>query len=160
MDLKFNDDIMRKASRLEEESLGCLVERDGYIAIAAQVKLSLIFCRWGEINFDFLPPRWNYFWWGEIEPNPALSSTTSLSSTASSWSSSWPDYKVFLFRAQFRSTMRSYRRSSEQLLKLLLISFQTTKSNLTISTNKNDFSGGRGVCGSYKTIVIMQDKKV
>ena len=26
-----------KTLRLEEESLGCLVERDGYIAIAAQV---------------------------------------------------------------------------------------------------------------------------
>ena len=60
MDLKFQDNIMRKASRLEEESLGCLVERDGYIAIAAQVKLSLIFCRSGEIIFHFLPLRWNW----------------------------------------------------------------------------------------------------
>ena len=41
-DVKFRDIIIRKAFRLEEESLGCLVERDGYIAIAAQVKVSLI----------------------------------------------------------------------------------------------------------------------
>ena len=40
-DVKFKDIIIRKAFRLEEESLGCLVERDGYIAIAAQVKVSL-----------------------------------------------------------------------------------------------------------------------
>ena len=33
------DNAMRKESRLEEESLGCLVERDGFIGIAAQVKL-------------------------------------------------------------------------------------------------------------------------
>ena len=73
--------------RLEEESLCCLVERDGYIAIAAQVQYFIT-------TLNFINVR-------KINTDLSKATKSILRSNGN-----------FLYRAQFLSTTKNYRRWS------------------------------------------------